>query len=168
MEKTTTTTNNDITNNNITGNINLSVIQKKKFTIDGDKNRVIELNISDFSVINRFNDAYPKLQKLASECSNMFSKGITDDTDTDTMIKIVSDNIDNADKEMRKLIDYIFDSNVSEVCYPTGCMYDLVNGEFVFEHIMNTLFSLFEQKVNEEVKKVEKRMKKHTDKYTKR
>ena len=44
-------------------------------------------------------------------------------------------------------------------------MFDLSNGEFTFEIIIETLFALYEDTINAESKKLAKRIKSHTDKY---
>ena len=67
---------------------------------------------------------------------------------------------------MRQLIDYIFNSNVSEVCAPDGTMYDPIDGQFRFEHIINCLVALYENNIDLEVKQISNRVRKYTDKYT--
>ena len=65
-------------------------------------------------------------------------------------------------------MDYIFNSNVSELCAPDGSMYDPINGKFRFEHIIDTLAALYETDVSGEMNKLANRVKKHTDKYVRR
>jgi hypothetical protein len=69
---------------------------------------------------------------------------------------------------MRDLMDYIFDSNVSEICAPSGSMYDPINGQFRFEHIINILAGLYETDIESELTSIAKRVQKHTNKYSKR
>lgn len=150
--------------------IDLSAIRKKRFRIDGDDNRILELNTSDLNIIPRLKEVYPKLEALAKDAMKDWptESDVTPDTDKlsedfETMASILK----KIDSEMRELIDYIFDSNVSEVCAPSGSMYDPIGGSFRFEHIVATLGNLYSQDINAEVDKIATRVHKHTDKYIK-
>ena len=48
------------------GNIDLSATKTKRFTVDNDKNRVLELDTSDLSIISRLNEVYPKIDSLVN------------------------------------------------------------------------------------------------------
>ena len=86
------------------------------------------------------------------------------DENNPDLAKIV-EVLDEVDKAMRETIDYIFDSNVCEVCIDHGSLFDPINGEYRFEYLINSLLPLYEANLQEETKKIQKRMKKHTDKY---
>lgn len=146
--------------------IDLSAIKKKRFRIDGDNNRILELNTSDFGVVVRLNETYASLTELATQVAG---KGFDFDAADDDVVKLdkASTVIDTIDTQMRKKIDYIFDSNVSEVCAPSGTMYDLINGKFRFEYILEKLAALYSVQIQKEYTKMAARMKKHTGKYHK-
>ena len=152
--------------------INLSVIRKKRFRIDNDDSRIIELNTSDLNILARLKETYPKLVALADNAfKNLPEVDVVDenyDFITDENTGKVIDALEDADKQMRELVDYIFDSNVSEICAPGGSMYDPINGKFRFEHIIETLAALYETEVSSEMNKISTRVSKHTDKYMKR
>ena len=156
----------DTETNNII-DIDLSAARKKKYRIDGDNNRILELNTSDMSIIERLEPAYKKLNKLMSDAVNLLG---TQEESDDTMqdINKVSEALKTIDEKMRNLLDELFDSNVSEVCAPYGTMYDPFNGEFRFEHIIKVLLELYESNFVDEFAKMMKRMDKHTAKYTKK
>ena len=138
--------------------IDLSVTKKKQFRIDGDDSRIIELNTSDMLIIERLNEVYPKLESLSAKTAELSSD------DIDGGVKALKD----IDKEMRELLDYSFDSPISSACAPDGSMYDLFNGEFRFEHIITVLLNLYEENITKEFNSMEKRINKHTAKYTKK
>lgn len=145
--------------------ISLSVTNKKRFRIDGDDTRIIELNTSDINVLGRLQEAYTKLMDMANNAST-----ILEDIDTDTdegVAKLVS-ALKDIDNQMRELIDYIFDSKISDICAPDGSMYDPFNGQFRFEHIIETLSTLYETNFDTEFKKMARNVRKHTDKYVKK
>ena len=155
----------EIKNNEFDGDIDLSVTRKKRFRIDGDNNRYLELNTSDMNIITRLEQLYPKLEKLSRDAAvKQLDKN---DTDDDKVLTKLSQALTKIDMEMRKILDDIFDSNVSEVCAPSGSMFDPFNGEFRFEHIIDVLSKLYENNLNAEFKKMSDKMKKRTSKYTK-
>lgn len=161
MAKKVATTNmqNDIVD------INLSAIRKKRFRIDGDDNRILELNTSDLGVLSRIKEAYPKLQELNERAIQDWPNSDADhvgEKDYEAVVNVLK----GIDTEMRQLIDYIFNSNVSEVCAPDGTMYDPIDGQFRFEHIINCLVALYENNIDLEVKQISNRVRKYTDKYT--
>lgn len=159
----------DIIDNNVVGNIDLSALKKKRFTIDGDENRIIELDTSDIMITSRLAEAYPKIEDLLKRVQNIPT--VEDNTDDiNTMVNGLSQfgkNLKEIDTEMRQLIDYIFDAPVSEVCAPTGSMYDPKQGSFRAEIIIDVLMQLYENDIKAETKKIKSRIDKHTSKYTK-
>lgn len=143
-------------------NLDLSVIQRRKFTIDGNPDNVIELNTSDFLIVDRLREAYPKLQAL----SEQLQAPETNENDLEGTLNTLGDFFKDIDKQMRELVDYIFDADVCSHCVPTGSMYDLHEGAPTYDHIITILSGLYENNLSEEVKKVNKRISKHTSKYT--
>lgn len=148
------------------GEIDLSATRKKRFRIDGDNNRYLELNTSDMSIITRLEQLYPRLQKLSQDAA--VKKLETEEADDEKTLTKVSNALTRIDVQMRQLLDEIFDSNVSEMCAPSGSMIDPFNGEFRFEHIIDVITKLYENNINTEFKKMSDRMKKRTAKYTKK
>ena len=158
-----TTSTNDIID------VSLSGARKKKIRIDGDDNRILELNTSDLNLLVRLREVYPELTALSKEAfSNWPDEEISEDTDfmSDPNVSKATEILKETDAKMRDLIDYIFDSNVSEVCAPSGSMYDPVGGKLRYEHIVDCLSALYEKDISTEMKKISKRVQKHTDKYT--
>ena len=144
--------------------IDLSAIRKKRFRIDGDDNRIVELNTSDLNILPRLREAYPKLQELNKQIASMAPDLTSDDEAFNTTVDVLI----NVDKSMRELVDYIFDSNVSEVCAPSGSMYDPIGGQCRFEHIIACLTNLYETDLTAELDKLAKRTAKYTTKYTRK
>lgn len=163
-----------LTSSNDVQDLDLSAIRKKRFRIDGDNNRILELNTSDMNIIVRLRDNYPKLTELANKVAELKYSDETESESeelTDAELQELFDfstKFESIDNEMRNIIDRIFDSNVSEVCAPSGSMYDLLNGQFRFEHIIDRLTKLYETNISDEYKKMDQRIRKHTDKYTKK
>ena len=141
-----------LTDNEKIIDINLEGIQKQRFRINGNSDAIIELDLSDLSIVDRLKAGLEQLQKEVVAISE--AKDIDED-----MLKEI-------DAKMRESIDYIFDYPVSAVCANKGTMYDIKDGKFRYEIIIDGLTKLYQNNINEEYKKFQSRIKKHTDKYT--
>lgn len=146
--------------------VNIDGVKLQRFRINGDDNKILELNTTDMGIVSRLNEAYKKLDKLANQASD-FKDSDIDDNSPEALDKLAK-KLSDIDKQMRELVDYIFDANVSEVCCDRGTMYDPKNGMFRYEHIIGALAPLYENNFNKEFNAMKQRMKKHTAKYTKR
>ena len=144
--------------------IELPQIKKARFRINGDSSKILELNTSDMGIVKRLNEVYPKLQELAKKATTFDESELEDNTE-EGLTKF-AEKLDEIDKDMKKLVDDLFQSNVSEVCCDNVTMYDLYGGVMRFEHIISTLAKLYENNLTSEVNKVRARIKKHTSKYT--
>lgn len=157
-------------NKNLTNDIidiDLSPIKKKKFRINGDNNKVLMLNVSDMGVLTRYQESIDKLKKLVDDATEYQTKA-AEITEDDEMIKAVSDFLKTQNEEICKIVDYIFDSDVSEICCDGGTMYDPINGQYRFEYIIESLLKLYENNLEDEYKKIKNRVDKHTSKYTRK
>lgn len=145
---------------------NISLSSKKTFTIDGDLTRTIQLDTSDMNVLVRLEEVYGDIQKLAVDAGNRIVASKTDDTMDEESLTELSAVLKDIDQQMRVKLNYIFASDIADACEPTGNMYDPVGGEFRFEHIVGVLAELYANNITAEFKKMQERVKKHTQKYT--
>jgi hypothetical protein len=163
-----TNTNNDIID------LDLSVTKRKRFRFDHDDNRIVDLNTSDMNIIGRMTESYPKLEELQQRASKLMDGIKTDSDEEDNEasavadMRTVSDRLKDIDKDMRDLIDFMFDAPVSQAAAPDGSMYDPYNGSFRFEYIIAVLITQYEKNLQTEFNKMAKQMDIHTAKYTKR
>jgi len=147
--------------------VNISAIRKKRFRINGDSNKILELNTSDINITSRLSSAYERLTKHMEEVANILSS-LPEDTIGEEQEKLVRENLDKIDAEMRKEVDYIFDAPVSDICCDDGSMYDPFDGMFRFEHIIDAITKLYETNLNSEFSKMKRRVSAKTSKYTKK
>lgn len=143
--------------------IKLNFNSRKKFRIDNDSSRILELDTSDLGVLTRLQEYYPKLKELEKEVAEL-SKDI--DSNDETLINKMGKGLAKIDNKMRNYIDSIFDANVSATCAPSGSMYDPINGQLRYEHIISLISGLYEKSLAEETRKFKSRISKHTQKYT--
>ena len=161
---------NTVTNNVI--DLDLSVTKKKKFRFDKDDSRIVEVNTSDMNLMQRVSEAYPKLQELQTKASKLTEGLRVDENESESTsikdITAMAERLSAVDTEMRELLDYMFDAPVSAAAAPSGSMYDPFNGSFRYEHIIAVVMKQYEDNLQSEFGKMEKQLKKHTDKYTRR
>lgn len=146
------------TTNNV---IDLSILKRKSFQV-GDK--TLELDTSDLKILSRFEDMYPKLLAESDRISELGDVISSDNPDTESL----SAALDSVDKTMREAIDYIFDSNVCEICMDHGSVFDPIDGKYRFEHVIDAILPLYEKNLADETRKIQNRIKTHTSKYTKK
>ena len=70
----------------------------------------------------------------------------------------LTDQLNKVDQQMREWIDYVFDSNVSEIVAPNGTMYDIINGQSRYEIIIDKLIAVYEDNIRKETKKMNNRL----------
>jgi len=143
--------------------LDLSVTRKKRIRINGDNSKIIELDLSDMTIGNRLDEEYKKLMDYMNTVKELAST-TNDDVES---LSVDYSQFKEIDNRMRECIDNIFDYPVSEICAPKGSMYDPFNGSFRFEHIIDTLTKLYETNINDEYKKMSKRINSTAAKYTK-
>lgn len=134
--------------------IDIAPAKKTRIRINGDNNSILELNLSDLTIAERLEKGYTKLRENVQKI-----------TDIDVENDNLSEKIHEIDKDMRSVIDYIFDTNVSEVCCKDGTMFDLKDGNYRFECILEALTKLYSDTLNKEYNTMKRRIQQHADKY---
>ena len=127
--------------------INIDNIEKTQFRINGRDDAIIELNLSDMGIFERLQNGYEQLEAFSKEAASVE----VDDKDLHKKIKMI-------DEKMREVVDYIFDTNVSDACCKYGTMLDPQDGVYRFETIIDKLTSLYSNNINEEYKKMKNRV----------
>lgn len=155
----------DVTQEPEITDVKLGFVEKKKFRIEGDNNRILELNVSDLNIMSRLKEGYPKLNDLFAEAKSKI-ESIPEDIDGIDLISTFADRLEEIDKEMREIIDFIFDANVSQVCAPSGNMYDPVAGSFRYMHIIDVVSTLYTNGLNAEFNKMKNRVERRASKYS--
>lgn len=150
------------TNSTTTQILDLSKIRKKSISVitPNGETKELMIDLGDFNILTRLKNSYDKLEEIAVKASAKLAENL-DDMDA------VVDTLDDMDTEMRACIDFIFDANVSEICVGNGSIISMYNGKFFFETIMEGLANLCGEQVSFEYKKMEQRIKKRTQQYTK-
>ena len=144
-----------------TNNIQLNISDKQRYTINGNKDKFIELNPGDVGIIARLGNFIADTEILIKEYEGLF----TEDSDN-VDVKEFSKQFTDIDNKLRDLINKLFDYDVCSVCAGGGSMLDLQDGEYRYVTIVETLLTMYENTISSETDKLTKKMRKHTDKYT--
>ena len=144
-------------------NIDLSKTDRQRFSINNDPDRVVWLNLSDVGIAARFQEYNPKFFEILEKIEKVSKETSDDEQGVDELISTLK----QADIEMRELMDKLFDAEVSKACAPDGTMYDLFDGKFRFQIIIEALAQLYNDNLDTELNALKKKADKSTKKYHK-
>lgn len=150
--------------------IELGSLRKQRFRINGDNDKILELNTSDIGIVTRLSELYPKLQSLADEAAMIGADEEDVDAESEPakfkrQLDKMAGQLKKIDKGMREYLDALFDSNVSEICAPYGTMYDIVDGQFRYDNIIDSLAKLYGDNIEKETLALKSRLAKRAEKY---
>lgn len=143
--------------------IRLDIGSKEQFRINGDDNRIIELDVNDLGILNRLQDSYPRLEELGMKGFEFDDSA--DEVNNETFNKVI-DALNDINNEMCDIIDFVFDSKVAKICSSGKPLYSMRAGQFIFEIILDALFALYSENIQSEFNQMSERMKARTSKYT--
>lgn len=133
---------------------------RKKIYINKEKygeDRVIYINPSDINIFTRFSKAEKEIDKFLEEQQN---KDLNENEDFLACLE-------EADKYVRKQIDYIFDYNVSDVVFGEIFTTAEVNGQPYIKVFMESILPIIEKSMKTYSNKLEKNISKYMDRYKK-
>lgn len=136
----------------------------KEFTINGDPNRVIRFNPSDLNLLERFDQAEKTIdeeQKKLQEDIELKANGepAENQEDIEESIEVIR----KVNKLIKDQIDFIFDSDVSDVVFGNQSPMSTVKGKPLFERVFDAIRPVLEKEITKEMKASEKRINKYTD-----
>lgn len=143
--------------------IDLTPIKRKKFRLNGDNRLIIELNISDMGIVSRISEATPRLNKLQEKAIAIGQNAAKED-DTDKALKSFAKDLAEINQEMCELIDFIFDGDVSSKCTDGGTMYDLLEGQFRYDYVIEKFMNMYADNIKLEYKKLRDKINKYAKK----
>lgn len=147
-------------------NINLNINTKQKFTIDGDRRRVVELDTHDLALVNRLSESIKKMNALKDEWEKLGDlssepEELTEGEVDEALLKEVADFSDQfaiIEAKMRSIVDYIFDcEGLCQTVLGGASIFSPVNGTYKFEQIIDVFTGLYEDTIEAEAKKINKR-----------
>lgn len=139
-------------------NLNFGLDTKKRFTIDGDESRVIEIDTSDFGIVTRYKESMAKIDEFAKKHS---------DISGDSTLEDVADKLAEMDNGICDIIDFIFGAKVARTILNGASAFSPVGDKYKFEQIILVLLDQCEADIKKSAEKINKaHVTKHTGKYT--
>lgn len=119
------------------------------------------------SIMSRIKPAMERINKVKSHWENL--QDIDPDNISEEEMDKLQSALESSETEMRDAIDYLFNTNVCEVCLGNASAFTPVNGKLKYDIIITTLSSLYEKTIKTEmgkfdVGKVNKRVTKYVGK----
>ncbi len=131
---------------------------REAITINGDSDRVIYIQTADFNIYTRTVQARKEIHSLLD---------VLDKEDCKTE-EDYADLLEDIDKKVREQINYIFNYDVSQpvfgLCSP---LMSLKNGKCYVEEFLDAITPVIEESSKKAAKASEKRIAKHTKRYSK-
>lgn len=126
-------------------NLNLNFNEGvKTFSINNDPERVIAVNLTDFGILERFETASKKIKTFIDDFDAVDVEGSHSMSDPEVQMFIRSD------KFIREQIDYIFNSNVSDIVFgKTNCV-SLVKGEPLYLRFFEAILPEIQKALKDE------------------
>lgn len=104
----------------------------KTYDINNDESRTIRINVTDFNLLSRRDEALPKIEAIGREMSS----------EKDTAPEKMSEY----DRRLREQINYIFGSDVCTPAFGTAhCMSIVGDGRMLFEGFVEALMAQVEK-----------------------
>lgn len=155
------------TASNLDGNIDLGYsTNKKRFSVNGNPDLIIEFNPSDLGMATRFQKTLPKIKELDKEWRNLIE---IKDEETEDGGSVFVEKFDEIEKGIRDAVDYIFDGDIADKLFGNASAFSPENGFFKYEHVITGLVKCYEQTIQDEVPKFNKRdITNYTHKYIKK
>lgn len=127
----------------------------KRYSLNDDESCVISINTTDYAILDRIKKATKNIERLTEEYQE---KKIDNDNDDEANALFVE-----TDKEIRKQINYIFNSDVCTMAFGnTNCFSLCDDGSALFENFINAVVPVIKSDIEAAQEKQNKRIEKYT------
>ena len=132
----------------------------KEFMINDDPKRVIKFNPSDFSILERYQEALENIKRVHAELSEdvEIKKDVTTGEGLNEDVELIA----KVNKLIREQVDYIFDSDVADIAFGNQSPLSMVKGVPLFERFITAAQMHIEKELESEMKASQKRVNKYT------
>lgn len=124
----------------------------KEYCFADDENAIIRINTRDPNLYPRIKETQKKLIELVNEYEGYDKK--TEDEACKALLEF--------DLKVKSLLDYMFDSKVSEVVFGNSSSVATYDGVPAFQNFLNVILPIVEKDMEAEQKKIEKNIRKYT------
>lgn len=141
-------------------NINVDT-GKRRFTINGDPDKVIEFNVTDGNLITRISEAEQKISKAVKGMNIELKPDGTPAEDTPE----IAEKVKKIDGLLRGALDYAFDGKICDTVFGNTNLLSVKGGVTFAERFIDAVTPIIEREVKEENARAMRRIEKHTAKY---
>lgn len=133
----------------------------KEYSINNDPNRVIRFNPADFGIMERIKTAYEEIDKSTNIDADIDLKA---NGEPMKLIGQAAEIVKGMNDTIRRQIDYIFNSPVSDIVFGNQSPLGMVKGVPLYERFLSTLIPEIQKEVEAEMVASRKRISKYTNK----
>ena len=131
-----------------------------KLTINDDEDRFIYVNLTDYNIITRFEEAQKNINNKLKEYDDIEIKADgTANVDTEYATRAIKDITEYVEAQF----DYIFNSDVSKTVFNGQSCLSSVGGVPLYERFILAIIPMIEKEAKSEKKQAEKNMKKYKE-----
>lgn len=124
---------------------------------------VISFNPSDVNITHRYKKVVQELENMDFDAKK---KAKTEDVTAEETTESIIETVDEMDKIAYEKMDYLMNAPVSETLFSVMGPYSLMaSGQYFIEYIMEVIANIIYKETGARVKKMNKRIQKHTRKY---
>ena len=132
----------------------------KEYTIRGVNGIVtVHFNPADVNFAKKAYKAFDNLRKKQETRAKTLEKDIPDDE--------LFDMVDTLDKEMRGIINDLFEQDIADTLFGSVNAYSAANGAPIWQNFMNAIINQFDEATKREQALADEKIRKYTQKYRK-
>lgn len=129
-----------------------------KLTINDDPDRVIYVNLTDYNIITRFDEAQEKIDEKMKEYNDLEIKA---DGSAEADNEYATHAIKDITEFIEQQVDYIFNSKVSEAVFNGQSCLSSVGGIPLYARFMQAIIPMIEKEAAAERKQAAKNIKEY-------
>lgn len=140
----------------------------EKIIINGDEERAIFINVTDFNIVDRWYEVKENITKLGQELPNEMQDELPlnpDGSVEEESLAKYGKLIKDLDTSVKEQINYLFNANVTEQVFKGSSAFAVKDGEFYVTRFLNSILPVIQNVINKESENMEKKISKHTAKY---
>lgn len=136
----------------------------KKFTINGDPDRVVSFNPADYNILERFEQAQRNIESAQAELTKdiALNEDGTSASDAEDAVELIG----KVNTLIKEQTDFIFNGAVSETIYGNQSPISSIKGKLLFERFFESVIPLISKEIEKEQKESQKRVQTYTSQLT--
>ncbi len=131
--------------------LNQTINTKRKYAIDGDESKILEIDLQDMAIMSRIKPAMERINRIKSNWQDL--QDIDPENMSDEETEKLEAAYDKSEREIREAIDYLFDANVCEVLLGDMSAFTPVDGRLKYDIVISALSEQYESRIKKEMSK---------------